>query len=399
MTEGWREVRLADIAEVIVSNVDKKSRTGELPVRLCNYTDVYKNNVVHSKMPLMEATATPAQIEKYGLRSGDIIITKDSESPDDIAVPTIVEEATADLLCGYHLAIVRARDCIDGRFLKYCFEAPQTRVYFKRNANGVTRFGLTVSSIEGATFRIPRLQLQRKIADILRTWDEAIESITNSIKSFRLRREVIRRKLFSEIQYAVKTSYFGSFLRESRLTGSDGVVANKITVKLYGMGAVPKNEVRLGSTRTRYYRRTAGQLIYSKLDFLNGAFAIIPQSLNGYESSLDLPAFDISEQVNPKWLIEYLIRPAYYSSQLHLARGQRKARRIAPDDFLASQIKLPDRKVQDQIASVLTAADEEISSLSRLLDLYICQKRGLLQKLLTGNGRLGSIDTRLPVKW
>lgn len=176
----------------------------------------------------------------------------------------------------------------------------------------------------------------------------------------------------------------GTFLRESRLTGSDGVVANKITVKLYGMGAIPKNEVRPGSTRTRYYRRTAGQLIYSKLDFLNGAFAIVPQSLEGHESSLDLPAFDISEQVNPKWLIEYLIRPTYYSSQLHLARGQRKARRIAPGDFLASQVKLPDRKVQDRIADILTSADDEISSLNHLLDLYICQKRGLFQRSQSG---------------
>ena len=177
MTEGWREVRLADIAEIIVSNVDKKSRTGERPVRLCNYTDVYKNNVVHSKMQFMEATATTEQIKKYGLRSGDIIITKDSESPDDIAVPTFVEETAADLICGYHLAIIRIGNSVDGRFLKYCFEAPQTQGYFKRNANGVTRFGLTVSSIERAVFRIPRLQQQRKIAEILRAWEEAIEKL------------------------------------------------------------------------------------------------------------------------------------------------------------------------------------------------------------------------------
>ena len=172
------------------------------------------------------------------------------------------------------------------------------------------------------------------------------------------------------------------------MRGSDGASARKITVKLYGKGAVPKSDKRDGSTKTRYYRRAPDQLIYSKLDFLNGAFAIVPESLRGYESSLDLPAFDISEQVNPKWLIEYLTRPAYYTAQLHLARGQRKARRIAPDDFLASPVKLPQRDRQDEIAEVLAVADREIALRKTELDTLTRQKRGLMQKLLTGEWRV-----------
>ena len=178
------------------------------------------------------------------------------------------------------------------------------------------------------------------------------------------------------------------------MRGSDGASARKITVKLYGKGAVPKSDKRDGSTKTRYYRRAPGQLIYSKLDFLNGAFAIVPKSLRGYETSLDLPAFDISEQVNPKWLIEYLTRPAYYTAQLHLARGQRKARRIAPDDFLASPVKLPQRNRQDEIAEVLAVADREIALRETELDTLTRQKRGLMQKLLTGEWRVGCLTDK-----
>lgn len=280
---------------------------------------------------------------------------------------------------------------VDYRFLYYVLTFHSDRIQRLAGSQAVPI--VNKSTFENVAVNIPPLDEQRKIVEVLRNWDKAIEEITNLINLLRSRRVAMRYILFSEHRYAVKTAVFGDFLQESRLTGSDGLVANKITVKLYGMGAVPKNEVRPGSTRTRYFRRTAGQLIYSKLDFLNGAFAIIPQSLNGYESSLDLPAFDISEQVNPKWLIEYLIRPAYYSRQLHLARGQRKARRIAPDDFLASQIKLPDRKVQDRIASALTSADDEIASRCSLLEMYNRQKRGLMQKFLTGIWR---VDTTVP---
>ena len=92
----------------------------------------------------------------------------------------------------------------------------------------------------------------------------------------------------------------GDFLTESRLAGSDGATARKLTVKLWGKGVHEKQEKIQGSENTKYFRRKAGQLIYSKLDFLNGAFGIIPNELDGLESTLDLPCFDFSEGLNPR---------------------------------------------------------------------------------------------------
>ena len=247
---------------------------------------------------------------------------------------------------------------------------------------------LQKSSLLRMKIRVPPLSEQRKIAEILRTWDEAIEATTKLVTALNARREALRTKLITEADSGGRLTVFGEFLTERRILGSDGASARKITVKLYGKGAVPKSDKRDGSAKTRYYRRSPGQLIYSKLDFLNGAFALVPESLQGYESSLDLPAFDISEHVNPKWLIEYLTRPAYYTAQLHLARGQRKARRIAPADFLASPVKLPPRGWQNEIAAVLAVADREIALRETELDTLTRQKRGLMQKLLTGEWRV-----------
>src|ERR1700736_4441985 len=58
------------------------------------------------------------------------------------------------------------------------------------------------------------------------------------------------------------------FLTESRVLGSTGNVAKKITVKLWGKGVFEKGESIKGSENTQYYKRRAGQFIYSKLDFL-----------------------------------------------------------------------------------------------------------------------------------
>jgi type I restriction enzyme, S subunit len=76
--DGWTTKRLKFIAKVQNSNVDKVSADGEEPVRLCNYTDVYYNDKITADLPFMEATATTSEIEKFTLKAGQVIITKDS---------------------------------------------------------------------------------------------------------------------------------------------------------------------------------------------------------------------------------------------------------------------------------------------------------------------------------
>lgn len=244
--------------------------------------------------------------------------------------------------------------------------------------------------MEQRKFDVPPPLEQRKIAEILRTWDEALEQFNQLRTAHEERLFGLRDSLMARASRHGQPAFFGDFLTESRTPGSDGATARKISVRLYGKGATEKNEPRRGSANTRYYRRAAGQIIWSKLDFLNGAFALVGTELDGCESTLDLPAFDCDPSVNPVWLIEYLTRPAYYTRQLHLARGQRKARRIAPDDWLASPLRLPDRATQDRIADALACARTELSLIEAEIEALTRQKRGLMQKLLTGEWRVNS---------
>ena len=96
----WEVRRLRNVAELRVSNVDKHTREGETLVRLCNYVDVYKNDRIRSSMPFMAATATADELERFRLRSGDVLITKDSEAWDDIGVPALVQEVDDDVASG-----------------------------------------------------------------------------------------------------------------------------------------------------------------------------------------------------------------------------------------------------------------------------------------------------------
>lgn len=82
LPDGWAVVPLQEVAEVAFSGVDKKTVDGEVPVSLCNYTDVFYNRRIHGRLDFMSATATPAEVERWSLRKGDVLFTKDSETPD-----------------------------------------------------------------------------------------------------------------------------------------------------------------------------------------------------------------------------------------------------------------------------------------------------------------------------
>ena len=117
---GWPKVSLSNLIDLRLSSVDKKTKANESGVRLCNYMDVYKNSFIHSEMEFMAATATQREIAKCSLVKGDVIITKDSEKHDDIGVPALVREDVPDLVCGYHLAILRPdQSIVDGTILRY----------------------------------------------------------------------------------------------------------------------------------------------------------------------------------------------------------------------------------------------------------------------------------------
>ena len=164
----WPVQRLKFVASVMPSNVDKLTDPDHIPVRLCNYVDVYKYDRITGDMEFMPASATPAQIARFALRGGDVLITKDSETPDDIAVPAYVDSSAAGVICGYHLALLRP---IAGRTIgRYLFWAICSRPVssaFSARAQGITRFGLTVGAMGDVPIPLPPTAEQRAIADFL----------------------------------------------------------------------------------------------------------------------------------------------------------------------------------------------------------------------------------------
>ncbi|MCK4623041.1 MAG: restriction endonuclease subunit S [Desulfuromonadales bacterium] len=195
---GWKDEYLTSVAQVLVSPVDKKTIEGEKPVRLCNYTDVYYNGRITRKLDFMQATATAREISKFTLRTGDVIITKDSETPGDIAVPAFVSEDLGGVVCGYHLAILRPYEGrVDGEFLSYLLSMPKTRYYFFTLATGATRFGLSVGGIGKAHFNLPLIDEQRQIASVLSSADREIEVLKQEVDNLKQEKNALMQQLLT----------------------------------------------------------------------------------------------------------------------------------------------------------------------------------------------------------
>jgi len=164
----WSIRKLKYLADVRPSGVDKKIEPGERQVRLCNYTDVYNNEVIGNGMHFMVASASDEEFERFKLKADDVVVTKDSETWDDIAVPAYVSEDLGDVVCGYHLAVVRPmQERVFGRFLFYAFKAKGIVERFHVEALGVTRFALNQDALRSVRFPVPPLNEQRGITGFL----------------------------------------------------------------------------------------------------------------------------------------------------------------------------------------------------------------------------------------
>ena len=171
--------KLGDIATVEISGVDKKTKDGEQEIRLCNFVDVYYNWAITTAQHdgFMFATARPNEMSKVQLKKGQVALTKDSETRDDIGVPTYIADDFDDVILGYHCALITPnKDILDGRYLNALLHTDYAKKYFACNASGSgQRYALSVEALN--SFPVPMIPLrnQERIGEIFSALDKKIE--------------------------------------------------------------------------------------------------------------------------------------------------------------------------------------------------------------------------------
>ena len=174
-----KKYKLADIAKIEISGVDKKTMDGEIPVRLCNFVDVYYNWAITKEKAksFMVASAKQTEIDKCSIGKGMVAITKDSETRDDIGVATYIADDFEYVLLGYHCALITPNPAIvDGKYLNAFMHTRYIQKYFENNASGSgQRYTLSNDTIGNIPVLIPSIEEQRTIGKVLADIDRKIE--------------------------------------------------------------------------------------------------------------------------------------------------------------------------------------------------------------------------------
>ncbi|MCS3360045.1 restriction endonuclease subunit S [Xanthomonas translucens] len=396
LPEDWRQISTGECADLLTGYAFSSQHYAEpnaSTVRLLRGDNIVPgylrwDDAKHWTTPYAE------ELQRYEMRQGDIVIAMDRPLVSAGLKCSVVQQHDLPCLLVQRVARLRAKSHVEQGYLTHLFQTQQFTQHLKGQKTETAVPHISPNDIRRFQLALPsNLQEQRRIAHILSTWDQAIATAEQQLASSRRYAEVLRNALLAGQRrfgdYATwQSKPLSEMIRESRVVGSGGDVAKKITVKLYGRGVVGKSDKRAGSESTRYYRRSAGQFIYSKLDFLNGAFGRIPAALDGYESTLDLPAFDFLPGVDPRWFLHYVSRETFYTGHLGLANGGRKARRVNPNDLLRISIPTPCLEEQARIADAIDTALSLVTTQERLLNLMREEKSALMSQLLTGKRRV-----------
>lgn len=157
-----------------------------------------------------------------------------------------------------------------------------------------------------------------------------------------------------------------------------------LTVKLHTNGVV-KNDKTTLTGGANYFNRRAGQFIFSKIDLLNGAFGVVPITLDGFSSSSDVPAYSFNAEQSPTFFVNWL-KANYERLEIERTGTSSTLKRVSPEKFLALAVSAPTPTEQQKIADCLSSLDELITAETQKLDALKTHKKGLMQQLFPREG-------------
>ena len=238
--------------------------------------------------------------------------------------------------------------------------------------------GLAVNKLLKLKVALPIISEQTKIAKLLSLLDERIATQSKIIEKMQT---LIKGIVDSTILRKEKNAIVGDVCSISEQIRAEANIDDIITVRLHGNGVCKSSAENLQLGATQYYRRRAGQLIYGKQNFHNGAIGIVPISLDNGITSKDIPSFDIDEmKCNSVYLLAQLQSPQYYKPAEALTTGT-GSKRLKEETFLKMPIVLPNKREQDNIATLIISISANLDQAKKMLDLFSIQKQYLLRQM------------------
>ena len=373
--EDWEVVKLSSLSEKISDGIHTT------PVYTDN-TDFYfinGNNLVKNSIQVSEITKTVSEDEyrkhRIDLDSKTILMSING------TIGNLAIYNGEKIILGKSACYMILKNKSSLRFVYSLLQSRNTQKSFEAELTGSTIKNLSLKTIKDTHVPCPPLKEQEKIAEILTTWDEAISKQEELIKAKEEQKKSLMQKLLSG---EVRFSGFSDEWEEKKL-GDIGEFkkGTAFTIAELISGDIP---VIAGGKEPAYYHnqhnRTGKTITVSS----SGASA-------GFVNYFEIPIF-VSDSFTIKGKSNISDTKYFYffltqiQNKIFALQSGGAQPHIYPKDLQILHIKLPSLAEQQKIAEVLSLADEEISLLKKELDELKLQKKGLMQKLLTGEVRV-----------
>lgn len=240
---------------------------------------------------------------------------------------------------------------------------------------------------------LPPLPEQEKIAEVLSTWDAAIEQTRKLIDAKRRRKKALMQQLLTGklrlpgFDRSWNEHKLGELFSERKETGHEDLPLLAVTGS---RGIIPAEEVdrkdSSSSDKSRYKRICPGDIGYNTMRMWQGVSA-----LSQFEGIVS-PAYTIcvpNECMDASFVSYFFkFQPTVYLFWRYSQGMVSDTLNLKYHNFAEISVKVPEKTEQRAIAKVLETADKEINLLGSELAAFEKQKRGLMQKLLTGEVRV-----------
>jgi type I restriction enzyme S subunit len=407
MPSGWR---VSDFDECVGRIRSGKSvNSFDEPVK-GNEVGVLKTSSVYNGYfsPAENKRVVPGEIAlvKLPVTAGTVVVSR-MNSASLVGASGLVKKDAPNLYLPDRLWEVTTRPGIDPRWFAYLAGSPGVRRRLSDNASGTSA---SMKNISQETFLsmpalIPPLAEQRKIAEILGSWDEAIERLTLLRTAKRRRRTWYRTHVFTGRNRL--SGFSGEWRRvqlsevltehKNRSSGSEHVFSVSVHKGL--VNQIEHLGRSFSAKDTAHYNKVSpGDIVYTKSPTGDFPLGIVKQSTIEHPVIVS-PLYGVFSPVTRDLGV---ILDAYFESPVTLGnylsplvqKGAKNTIAITNSRFLEGHLVLPiDPAEQSAIARVIEAYQYELARIDAEITALNQQKRGLMQKLLTGQWRVNVGDT------
>jgi type I restriction enzyme, S subunit len=402
--DGWNVYKINELSHYITSGsrgwAQYYSDSGDLFVRITNLTrERLSLDLSDSKYVRIPENSNEGK--RTRLMVGDILISITA----DLGIIGFVEnEFDKPAYINQHVALLRIDEKeIDNRFIAYQMASESGHQQFISLNDAGAKSGLNLDSIRRFSILIPPILEQCRIAEMLGVWDESIDLLERLIGRVRSRKQGLMQQLltgkkrFKEFEDSEwKRYHFKDIFK--RITRKNTVNNSNILTISGTHGLINQRDFfnkRVAADNLEgYYLIEKGEFAYNKSyssGYPLGAIKRLDRYGAGVLSTLYI-CFGLSNSLNSGDFMAHYFEPEIFNKEIY-GIAQEGARNhgllnIGVNDFFELFLRIPSLPEQEKIAAVLSAADEEISTLEKQLAAYKQQKLGLMQQLLTGSIRI-----------